>query len=331
MNGTDSEHAGRTGGVSLRFVALLILLFGASGPTGSAWAQTRQVDAGMPAALTVEYFDAAGNAVRSTNGTLVRQGLVVPLSALAGITEVRALARDGKRWSTEALIALHPESDLALLAISDIPAYAIDVPRSATFTKQSDVFLVRGPGGSGAETVTATVYGKFSIRGPDFLGLSQGVPSGAPGFRSDGALLGICFDLSRDGILLDYLASPASIENLIAGRGEPVSLRDLTPPVLPAYQDPDSLAGLVFRGALLTTTDRPEEAHRFLQRALDRDPTNATAHFWMGKLFFAQGRHEEAADAFRRAADIDPSFHLAWHMAGVAESQAGRYPQALEM
>ncbi|MEZ4654892.1 MAG: tetratricopeptide repeat protein, partial [Candidatus Eisenbacteria bacterium] len=232
---------------------------------------------------------------------------------------------------TEALIALHPESDLALLAISDIPAYAIDVPRSATFTKQSDVFLVRGPGGSGAETVTATVYGKFSIRGPDFLGLSQGVPSGAPGFRSDGALVGICFDLSRDGVLLDYLATPASIENLIAGRGEPVSLRDLTPPVVPAYQDPDSLAGLVFRGALLTTTERTEEARRFLQRALDRDPTNATAHFWMGKLFFARGRHEEAADAFRRAADIDPSFHLAWHMAGVAESQAGRYPQALEM
>ena len=111
-------------------------------------AQTWNPETALSAALTVEYFDAAGTPIRSTNGTLVRQGLVVPLTALSGATSARAIARDGKSWTSEQLIAVHPEANLALLPISDIPAYAIDVPRNAAFVKNAEVVLMRGPGGA---------------------------------------------------------------------------------------------------------------------------------------------------------------------------------------
>jgi Flp pilus assembly protein TadD len=296
-----------------------------------ASAQTWNPETALSAALTVEYFDAEGTPIRSTNGTLIRQGLVVPLTALSGAATARAIARDGKSWTSEQLIAVHPEADLALLPISDIPAYAIDVPRNAAFVKNAEVVLLRGPGGAGAETVTVTAYGKFSIRGPDFLALSEGLPSGAPGFRSDGTLLGICFDVSEGGTLLDYLVTTASVQNLIAGRGEPIALASYPSTGPPQYQNASTLDGMVFRGALLATTGRTQEARTFLDQALVLMPTNPVAHHWWGRALFEDGQHEEAAISFQKAAELDPSYHLAWHMAGAAMHQAGHFEEALAL
>jgi hypothetical protein len=312
-----------------RFIALVVLAMLV--PHHLALAQSWNPETSLSAALTVEYFDAVGTPIRSTNGTLVRQGLVVPLSALSGATTARAIARDGKSWTSEQLIAVHPEADLALLPISDIPAYAIDVPRNAAFVKNAEVILMRGPGGAGAETVTVTAYGKFSIRGPEFLALSEGLPSGAPGFRSDGALLGICFDLSEGGTLLDYLVTTASVQNLIAGRGEPIALSTYPTPETPEYKDVSTLNGLIFRGALLATTGRTEEARLFLDQAFAREPEHPVTHHWWGRTLFEEGQHERAAMSFQRAAALDPSYHLAWHMAGAAKHQAGQFEEALAM
>jgi len=303
----------------------LILLAAPSG------AQNWNPEVALSAALTVEYFDAEGTPIRSTNGALVRQGLVVPLTALSGATSAQAIARDGKRWTSEQLIAVHPEANLALLPISDIPAYAIDVPRNAAFVKNAEVILMRGPGGAGPETVTVTAFGKFSIRGPDFLALSEGLPSGAPGFRADGALLGICFDISEGGTLLDYLVTTASIQNLIAGRGEPIALASYSAPSPPAYLDPNALDGLIFRGALLASSVRTKEARMFLDRAFAVDPSHPVTHHWWGRMLFEEGQHLAAAASFQRAAELDPTYHMAWHMAGAARHFAGQFEEALSM
>lgn len=76
-----------------------------------------------------------------------------------------------------------------------------------------------------------------------------------------------------------------------------------------------------------------DDALRVLERSVELDPTNATAHLWLGVLMHALGRFQEAVAALARARALDPmdvftnaltGFHLRMtgrHQEAVAESE----------
>lgn len=284
-----------------------------------------------PAAVHVSYLDGKGTTLRVSGGTLIRQGLVVPYSSLLDVSLLGAAGEDGKIWMTNQVIAVHPEADLALLQIADIPAYAVEVPGDIHFARDEDIWLTERLGTRDPEVIRAHVYGKFSLRGPDFLAVSKGGEPGSPAFTEDATLLGVCQDLQTDTGELPFLVTAASLRNLIAGRSKPVLLDSLATPFAPAYASPIEIDGLVFRGALLTASGEHARAKEFLDRALSHDPLDPDAHYWTAQIFFAEGLLETAADEFLVATSADSSFHAAWHMAGTAYQRAGMLDRAVEM
>ena len=285
----------------------------------------------LPAVVTCEYLDARGLSLRTSSGVLMQDGLLLPYSALLDVTMVEAHARDGRSWSSNRLIALHPEADLALLQIDDVPSYALTAPRDLALPAGQEIVLVRGPGGPGPNSKTTTLYGKFRLNGPDFIAIPEGHEDGAAAFRVDGVLLGICFDLSEQGYSLAYLVSAASVSNLLKSQGPAVLVNSIVPPVPPEYKVRTNAIGLAFRGAILQTAQKTADARTFLELALKKDPNLAPAHFWMGKVQFAEQRFDQAAASFEKAGQLAGNYHFAWHMAGASYNQAGNYPKALEM
>lgn len=82
--------------------------------------------------------------------------------------------------------------------------------------------------------------------------------------------------------------------------------------------------------ALALMDQRPEEANRWLERALELDPLQARAHLNRGMALYQLGRPEEAMESLRRALDLDPSLVEGWNNLGVALAALDRPEQAME-
>ena len=66
------------------------------------------------------------------------------------------------------------------------------------------------------------------------------------------------------------------------------------------------------------------------RRALELNPSYATAHHWLALELTAMGRHEEATDEIRIAQSLDPRSAIIRSAAGMIYFYARRYDQALE-
>ncbi|MEZ4649964.1 MAG: tetratricopeptide repeat protein [Candidatus Eisenbacteria bacterium] len=284
-----------------------------------------------PAVVTCDYLDEHSLARNTSSGVLFEAGLLVRYSFLQGVRTVEAHTRDGRTITSDRIVAIHPEADIALLEVDGLPPYALPNPTPTAAPSGANVTLVRGPNGAGPSSIVALLHGKFSVGGPDFVAVSPGHGDGAAAFLDDGSLIGVSFDFTEQGFPLAYLVSTASIANLVASRGPAVELRSMVPPTAPAYVSRTEATGLAFRAAILQSEGRTDDARRFAELALKKDATNAAAHFWMGRVQFGDQRFEQAAASFQRAGQLAPAYHLAWHMAGAAFNQAGNYSMAMEM
>lgn len=83
------------------------------------------------------------------------------------------------------------------------------------------------------------------------------------------------------------------------------------------------------RGRALAWLERPEEAERAFDRALDLDPGNAHARFHRGLIRAARGEHSAAYADFTLASRQDASFADAAFNAGQAASRLGRHDDAV--
>ena len=72
---------------------------------------------------------------------------------------------------------------------------------------------------------------------------------------------------------------------------------------------------------------RADESFR---RAIELDPTYATAHQWYAELLSAMDRHDEAVDEGRRAVELDPTMIIRWNLSRTLYN-AGRYEEAIEV
>lgn len=285
----------------------------------------------LPAAVSVEVKDAGGKTLRTVTGTLVKEGLIVQTSALAGASATVAHTRDGLSWNADSLLISHPIVGLTLLKLPMVPDYALSLPENGAFMPGSKVAVLGRPGSS-PDSVTATIYYTFSLRdGTDYVSAYPGLPGAAPVVDPNGRLLGVMSDLSAGGISVWSVVPTASVRALVTARGLPQPLTGAADLSGPPYEDPRAALGLAFRGASLVTANQTEDARTLLSSALKKDSTNVDAHFWLGRLLFMKQQFEDAAREFTAAGRLDPSFSLAWHMSGASYNQAGRYLEAEKM
>lgn len=313
-------------------------------PHGTRWAATlclltlltvtaRAQDAAtqLGSTVTIHFLDSSGALLRSSDGTLIKEGLLAPHSALAGAAKVEVLARGGKKYAVTGLLSSKPDVDLALLGLDSAPDPALFVPKLSIFFPGGDVRMFRGPEAGGDEPIAAKTPSKFSLRGPDFVALSAAGSDGGPVFKSTGEFIGVARRFDEDPYQTAYVITVASIARLIEGAGAATPLAEIPPPVAPEFMTKTSTPGLIFRGFLLTFADRTEDARSFLNLAMKREPENPDCFFAWGQLLMREKSYLEAAGRFRQAGESAGGFFLAWHMAGVALNQAGRYQDAVVM
>ena len=82
--------------------------------------------------------------------------------------------------------------------------------------------------------------------------------------------------------------------------------------------------------ALALMDQRPEEAIRWLERALALDPLQARSHLNLGMALYQLARPEEAVESLRRALDLDPSLVEGWNNLGIALAAQDRPEPAME-
>jgi tetratricopeptide (TPR) repeat protein len=295
------------------------------------WAQGSTVGSFLAGAVTVELQDGKGAPLRSINGTLLRQGVIVPISALAGASKAVVKTRGGAEWTTESVSATNASIDLALLALPQAPEFFLTLPDNSSFMPGSKVTLVNGPGAS-PDTVSSTIYYTYQLRDlTDYIAVAPGLKGAAPALDPTGRLLGVTGDLSEPGYPMGFLVPAVSVGVVAAAESAPTPIASIagSPPV--PWLDRNSVTGLCFRGALLTTAAEYEKARNFLTLALKKDPNSPDAHYYMGRVLFAQQQYTQAADELQKAGELDSSFHMAYHMAGAAYHQAGKYPDAEKM
>jgi len=72
------------------------------------------------------------------------------------------------------------------------------------------------------------------------------------------------------------------------------------------------------------------EAEKELQRAIDLNPSYATAYHWYGTIYRLSGRHEKELPMLNRAVELDPYWVVPKQALGSALLNQGRYREALE-
>jgi len=310
----------------------LAALLPLAGWTVDALSLTPEVSRLLPAAVAVEMQDAAGTSLRTVNGTLVPQGVVVQVSALAKAAKASVRSRSGETWATSEVLATNAAVGLAVLKLPNPPLTPLAFPPSGAYTAKSRVFLLNGPG-VGADSVSATIYENFMLRntGADLCPVVPGIPGAGPVVDERGRFLGVACDLSEGSYNFGYIVPMGSVRVVAntVGQGGPIS--NFAGASVPAYEQRDATTGLVFRGAVLTKAERWDDARFFLDQALKRDPNAADAYYWSGQALFGGQQFQRAAEDFVLAGQKDATFHLAWHMAGAAQNQAADYNKAIEM
>ncbi len=106
----------------------------------------------------------------------------------------------------------------------------------------------------------------------------------------------------------------------VLGRGVPA--RSAFERVLAIADLPEAQAGL---GTLALTENRPQEALRLLQAAVNRDPALADAWNSLGVVHARAGAEARALEAWRNAVGVDPGLQDAWYnIARVSERSGDR-------
>lgn len=315
-------------GTTLTLLGLAAALFSGGAP---AAAQSPGVAKALDAAVTIELKDAAGRALRRVNGTLVPQGVIVQTSALLGATQADIRSRGGDAWNVTQVTATNGSVGLALLPLPSASPHALAFPPSGAYMPGMRVFVLQGPG-AGADSVSATIYEHFALRGQaDLSPVTPGVTGAAPVVDPSGRFLGVACDLTEGAVKFGFIVPMASVRVVAMQGGTPAPMTSFNGTGGPPFEDRTTVAGLLFRGAVLTRTQAPEDARIFLSEALKKDPLNAEAYFWSGQAYFAQEQFQRAAEEFQQAGAKEPGYHLAWHMAGAALNQAADYAGAEQM
>lgn len=101
----------------------------------------------------------------------------------------------------------------------------------------------------------------------------------------------------------------------------------MRPPLLALALGASLLAAGCFSFSGFTVPSPVDESR--LQRAVAHNPDNLHAHFLLGRAHLEENRPAEARRHFQSAMDLDESFQEAWHGLGIALLDMGRDRAAL--
>ncbi len=87
---------------------------------------------------------------------------------------------------------------------------------------------------------------------------------------------------------------------------------------------------LVETAARAYAENRDADAIEAADRALERDPAHAQAHYWRGRAEARQGDHERALADFEAAVATTPDYADAWEGLAYARTRAGHDPEAVQ-
>jgi Flp pilus assembly protein TadD len=324
----------RLGGCLPAALAVGILLNGFDGTVARSETKA-SVDSGFTGALAgsarVEVVDLSGEILRSVNGTLLPDGVVVQTSALVGATRVRVQSREGESWESDTVISAHPLIGLSLLDLSPRPSKPVAFPADGSYRAKMRVWLCNGPG-VGPDTMSARIYENFKLRDlPDLCPIDAGIVGAAVAVDSTGRFLGVACDLSEGPYKFGYIVPAGSVAQLVNYRMPPRSVASPVPPARVGFAEDTTATGLLFRGAVLTQIGQLDEARRLLHLAEERDVSLVEIYDWAGRALFAQEQYEQAAEEFQYATRQDSTNYRVWHKAGEALHMAADLPGAERM
>ena len=68
---------------------------------------------------------------------------------------------------------------------------------------------------------------------------------------------------------------------------------------------------------------------KYLNMAIEQDPTNVTYYFAQGTLYERFGDEENAVKSYKKTMEIDPTFFNAYYNLGFAQMQLKQYAEAI--
>jgi Tfp pilus assembly protein PilF len=144
--------------------------------------------------------------------------------------------------------------------------------------------------------------------------------------------------------LYDLQADPKELKNLYAPDNSKVQAMQaemakwkakLPPPANPAKvetlpdpKDKVEVQNLLHNAMLADDDNRPSDARRFLEKALQLDPASPTAFRQLGELELAAGDFAKAAVHLKRAGELRPDDSTAAFELGQAMEKSGNWPGA---
>lgn len=282
-------------------------------------------------AAKVDVLDSSGRVLRTVNGALLQEGVVVQTASLVGATRVRVGTRDGKSWESATALMTHTMLGLSLVQLPESPTTPVTFPEIRTYTARMRVYLLNGPG-VGPDSIPARIYRNFELRGfPDLCPIDTGIVGAAPAVDSTGRFLGVACDLSEGPYKFGYIVPVGSVAQLATYQAQPRPLEGLADLGRPGFEEGSTASGLLFRGAVLTQIGQLEDARRFLHLAQERDPSLSETYYWSGRALIAQQQYPQAAEELLYATEKDSTNYLVWHTAGEAQQLAGNYAAAEKM
>jgi tetratricopeptide (TPR) repeat protein len=289
-----------------------------------------------PAVVAVITYDAKGEIQMTGSGFFIRPGQVLTnLHVIEGAAsaEVRTLDGKGRTYSTDGVITLDDEADLAVLSVQ-MPAdraRSLDIAESLP-EEGERVFVIGNPlrlEGSVSDGIVSAVREVPSLG--EIVQITAPIShgnSGSPLFNMKGEVLGIITMKVTNGQNI----------NLALGASR---LRQLKPGTLTSFADlaarnktgpaSEMLAEWWYRNGLNSLwLGNYDSALGYFENAVNKNPNRAEAWIQVGYCKVKQGKNADAVRAFQRAIQLRPNSFEAYNKLGDAYYYASRFSEAIE-
>ena len=286
-----------------------------------------------PVVVTIITYDGKGDSLSQGSGFFISSSHIISnRHVLQGAHRGEVKTADGKVYPIQGVVAEDKEGDLIQLSVA-IPASAVK-PLSVAKTLPEEgekVVVVGSPLGleqSISDGIVSSVrdipaFGHIiQITAP----ISSG-SGGSPVVNLKGEVIGVAtFGMMLEGRNLYFALPGERVTALKAGKLQ--ALSEWT-----SGTAKEGLAGadsLYSTGLLFLWAEDYEKALPYFEKAVEKNPRYADAHFEIGYCSHNLGRYQAAVEAYKQAIRIKPDYAEAHSNLGLAYHNLGRYQEAVE-
>ncbi|MEP6925816.1 MAG: trypsin-like peptidase domain-containing protein [Pyrinomonadaceae bacterium] len=290
------------------------------------------VRAVKPSAVAIETFGAKGEKLARGSGFFVAPDKIITnRHVIENASRVEIRLVNGKTYSSNGVLAIDGEGDLALLQISVPSDQAVPVPLSiekSTPQEGESIVVIGNPyglEGSVSNGIVSAVrdiagYGRIiQITAP----ISPG-SSGSPVVNMRGEVIGIATLQAAEGQSLNFAVPASRIAALKIGNIQSFSNLDADS----RKNKRASAERLYLQGLGVLSKDDYARAVSFFEKATQIDPDYAEAWYQAGFAYGMLGKHAEALKATRQAARVRPDWAEAQINIGASSFALGQFKDA---